>query len=120
MFPLRKHVACNARLLCAISVHWLTIFVCLKGNYRPDMIIITEGLLMFYGEEKPENMEGQALDDAARKFRYGLSPLFYGSIPYLPLYIATGNLVQFHLLLADGSVSSHMLLAALATTCMHA
>ncbi|DBA80480.1 TPA: hypothetical protein ACH3X2_007408 [Trebouxia sp. C0005] len=73
-------------------------------NYCPDMMITTEGLLMFYGEEKRENMEGQALDDAIRKFRFGLSPLFYGNIPYLPLYTATGNLVRFHLLLANGSV----------------
>ena len=112
------HMQCKLALcnLCSLAYY----FFCLKGNYRPDMIIITEGLIMFYGEEKRENMEGQALDDATRKFRYGLSPLFYGSIPYLPLYTATGNLVRFHLLLADGSVSSHMLLAALATTCMHA
>jgi len=48
------------------------------------MIIVTEGLLMFYGEEKRENMEDQALNDAIRKFHHGLSPLFYGSIPYLP------------------------------------
>ncbi len=45
------------------------------------MIIVTEGLLMFYGEEKRENKGSQALDDAVRKFRHGLSPLFYGSIP---------------------------------------
>ncbi|DBA96654.1 TPA: hypothetical protein ACH3X1_015511 [Trebouxia sp. C0004] len=75
------------------------------GNYRPDMIIVTEGLLMFYGEEKRENMEDQALNDAIRKFRHGLSPLFYGGIPYLPFYTATGNLVRFHLLLANGSVA---------------
>ena len=55
---------------------------------------------MFYGEEKRENMEDQALNDAIRKFCHGLSPLFYGSIPYLPFYTATGNLVRFHLLLA--------------------
>ena len=67
---------------------------------------------------KRENMEDQALSDASRKFRHGLSPLFYGGVPYLPFYTATGNLVRFHLLLADGSVSSHMLLAALLTTCM--
>ncbi|DBB14135.1 TPA: hypothetical protein ACH3X3_001087 [Trebouxia sp. C0006] len=75
------------------------------GNYRPDMIIVTEGLLMLYGEEKRENMEDQALNDAIRKFRHGLSPLFYGGIPYLPFYTATGNLVRFHLLLANGSVA---------------
>ncbi|DBB05739.1 TPA: hypothetical protein ACH3X1_012339 [Trebouxia sp. C0004] len=75
------------------------------GNYCPDMIIVTEGLLMFYGEEKRENMEDQALNDAIRKFRHGLSPLFYGGIPYLPFYTATGNLVRFHLLLANGSVA---------------
>lgn len=82
-------------------------FLCLKGNYRPDMIIITEGLLMCYGEETREHMECQALDDAIMKFQYGLS--FYGSIPYLFLYTASGNLVHFHLLYADGSVSNHML-----------
>ena len=82
------------------------------------MFVVTEGLVMFYGEEKRENMEDQALDDASRKFRCGLSPLFYGGIPYLPVYTATGNLVRFHLLLASGLVSSHMLLAALLTTCM--
>ncbi|DBB14126.1 TPA: hypothetical protein ACH3X3_001078 [Trebouxia sp. C0006] len=75
------------------------------GNYRPDMIIVTEGLLMFYGKEKRENMEDQALNDAIRNFRHGLSPLFYGGIPYLPFYTATGNLVRFHLLLANGSVA---------------
>ncbi|DBA89096.1 TPA: hypothetical protein ACH3X1_016269 [Trebouxia sp. C0004] len=74
------------------------------GNYRPDMIIVTKGLLMFYGEEERENMEDQAFNDATRKFRHGLSPLFYGGIPYLPFYTATGNLVRFHLLLANGSV----------------
>ncbi|DBB07453.1 TPA: hypothetical protein ACH3X3_008930 [Trebouxia sp. C0006] len=75
------------------------------GNYCPDMIIVTEGLLMFYGAKKRENMEDQALNDAIRKFRHGLSPLFYGGIPYLPFYTATGNLVRFHLLLANGSVA---------------
>lgn len=74
------------------------------GNYRPDMIIITEGLLLVYGEEKREDMEIHALRDAKKKFRHGLSPLFYGDIPYLPFYTATGNLVRFHLLLADGSI----------------
>ena len=82
------------------------------------MILVTAGLLMFYGEEKRENMEDQALNDAIRKFRQGLSPLFYGGIPYLPFYTATGNLVRFHLLLATGLVSGHMPLAALLTTCM--
>lgn len=72
---------------------------------------------MFYGEEKRENMEDQALSDAIRKFRHGLSPLFYGGIPYLPFYTATGNLVRFHLLLANGTVSNHMLLAALLIIC---
>ena len=80
------------------------------------MIIVTKGLLMFFGEEEHENMEDQALDDAIRKFRHGLSYLVHGGIPYLPFYTATGNLVRFHLLLANGSVSSHMLLASLLTT----
>ena len=70
---------------------------------------------MFYGEERRENMEDQALNDAIRTFCHGLSPLLYGGIPYLPFYTATGNLVHFHLLLANGSVTSHMYLAALQT-----
>lgn len=110
------HIDCKFGL-CIILCLW-AYFFCLQGDYRPDMIIITEGLLLVYGEEKREDMEIHALRDAKKKFRHGLSPLFYGDIPYLPFYTATGNLVRFHLLLADGSVSLCLLLSALLNTCM--
>ena len=69
------------------------------------MIIIAEGLLMFYGVEKGNNMERQALDSATRVFSQGLSPLLYGDIPYLPFYTASANVVHLHLFhKADGLV----------------
>ena len=70
------------------------------------MIITMEGLLMFYGEETRENMEISALNDAKTWFPAGLSPLYYGNVPYLPFYTASGNLVRFHLLHANGSVTN--------------
>ncbi|KAL3151025.1 hypothetical protein ABBQ38_012896 [Trebouxia sp. C0009 RCD-2024] len=73
-------------------------------NHQPDMVIVTEGLLMFFGEEACKSMD-QARDDASKTFPYGLSPLFYGSIPYVPFYTASGNLVRFHLVHTDGSIS---------------
>ena len=61
---------------------------------------------MFYGEEKRENMLDNAMADALLKFCGGLSPTFYGQIPYIPFFIASGNQIQFHILHTNGLVRS--------------
>lgn len=84
------------------------------------MVIVTEGLVISFGEEACKSMD-EARDDASIMFPCGLSPMFYGSIPYLPFYTASGNLVRFHVMHTDGSVSSRTCSwAALLFTCMTA
>lgn len=61
---------------------------------------------MLFGEEKRENLLDSAMADALLKFRDGLSPIFYGQIPYIPFFTASGNQIQFHILHTDGQVKS--------------
>ncbi|KAL3145692.1 hypothetical protein ABBQ32_003226 [Trebouxia sp. C0010 RCD-2024] len=75
-----------------------------QDNHQPDMVIVTEGLVISFGEEACKSMD-EARDDASIMFPCGLSPMFYGSIPYLPFYTASGNLVRFHVMHTDGSIA---------------
>ncbi len=75
--------------------------------------MITEDLLILHGQEKHEHMESPALDYAISKCCHGLSPLYYSSIPHVPSYAASGNVVHVHLPLAEEWASKHMLMVAL-------
>jgi hypothetical protein len=59
---------------------------------------------MAVGEEKQAGGEVEAMNDLTRKLS-GLPVVSYQSIPYIPVYIACGTVVQFGLLCSDGKVS---------------
>ena len=53
----------------------------------------------------------KSVQDLQTKMEGGLSPLFYGHIPYIPVYAAAGDEVQFGTVQANGTVRSlHLLL----------
>ena len=59
---------------------------------------------MFVGEEKAGSVGRQrALHDIMSKIG-ALSPLFYQDIPYMPVYAAAGDEIQFGFMLANGEV----------------
>ena len=55
---------------------------------------------MALGEEKDSLRE--ALANLVTKLVGGLNPLFYRDVPFLPVYIAAGSLVQFGVMLPSG------------------
>ena len=66
-------------------------------------------LLMFVGEEKAGKVGiHKALYDIKSKIGC-LPPLFYQEIPYMPVYTAAGDAIQFGLLLANGEVGAALL-----------
>ena len=67
----------------------------------PDFICIVQQLLMALGEEKSDSLH-DALADLVAKLVGGLNPLFYRDVPFLPVYIAAGSLVQFGVVLPSG------------------
>ena len=44
------------------------------------------------------------MQDIQRKMGKGPPPLFYHHIPYMPVYAAAGDEIQFGFVLADGQV----------------
>ncbi len=61
---------------------------------------------MAAGEEKVQGDLRGALDDLKVKFAGGLNAIFYKDVPYLPVYIAAGSVVQFGILKPDGQVGN--------------
>ena len=62
-------------------------------------------LLLFIGEEKAASVGRQeALYDIMRKMQQGLPHLFYQDIPYMPVYVAAEDNIQFGFVLASGEV----------------
>ena len=62
-------------------------------------------LLLFVGEEKAARVGRlAALPDLVAKLKSGLPPLFYQDIPYMPVYAAAGDEIQFGFLRANGTV----------------
>ena len=61
---------------------------------------------MFVGEEKAGSVgRHRALYDIKSKMG-ALSPLFYQDIPYMPVYAAAGDEIQFGFMLANGEVGA--------------
>ncbi len=76
----------------------------LQGDLRPDFICVVQSLLMAAGEEKIHGDMKGALRDLKVKFAGGLNAIFYKDVPYLPVYISAGSIVQFGILRPDGQV----------------
>ena len=84
---------------------------CLQGRVRPDLTIVASSLLLFVGEEKaPKAGLGAAFADIRKKFKEGLSPLYYQNITFIPFMIAAGDQLQFGILHHDGKVTHSCLL----------
>ena len=64
-----------------------------QSDARPYFICIVQQLLMALGEEK--DFLREALADLVTELVGGLNLLFYKDVPFLPVYIAAGSLVQF-------------------------
>jgi hypothetical protein len=72
---------------------------------RPDTHLVTEKLSLLFGEDKEANDElTEAWKDHRRKLKGGLNPVAYGRVPFIPLYAAAGDLIQFGRLTSDGQV----------------
>jgi hypothetical protein len=75
------------------------------GYARPDFIITASGLSAAFAECK---RHGTAIDvawqDIINKCSDGFPQLFYQSVPYLPLFVATGDILQFGILWQSGKV----------------
>jgi hypothetical protein len=72
---------------------------------RPDTYVGAEKLSLLFGEDKAEDDElNLAWDDHIRKLKGGLNHVAYGMVPFVPLYAAAGNLLQFGRLCSDGQV----------------
>ena len=67
--------------------------------------MIVQRLLLFIGKEEKAGV-GRALAqrDIMMKLQGGLPPIFYRDIPYMPVYAAAGDHIQFGFVLADGKV----------------
>ena len=62
-------------------------------------------LLLFVGGEKAARVgRFAAQQDLVAKLKNGLPPLFYQDIPYMPLYAAAGDEIQFGFLMNNGTV----------------
>ena len=67
--------------------------------------MIIQRLLLFIGEEKKAGVgRDLAQRDIMMKLQGGLPPLFYRDIPYMPVYAAEGDHIQFGFVLANGKV----------------
>ena len=67
--------------------------------------MIVQRLLLFIGEEKKAGVgRDLAQRDIMMKLQGGLPPLFYRDIPYMPVYVAAGDHIQFGFVLANGKV----------------
>ncbi|KAL0050155.1 hypothetical protein WJX82_005297 [Trebouxia sp. C0006] len=77
-----------------------------KGPARVDTVGTARGLSLVFGEDKAYKDRGleQAWGDLKLKLKSGFPALFYGHIPYLPVYAAAGVQIQFGRLLPNGVV----------------
>lgn len=77
-----------------------------KGPARVDTVGTARGLSLVFGEDKAYKDRGleQAWADLKLKLKSGFPALFYGHIPYLPVYAAAGVQIQFGRLLPNGVV----------------
>ena len=67
--------------------------------------MVVQRLLLFVGEEKKAGVgRDLAQKDIMDKLQGGLPPLFYRYIPYMPVYAAEGDHIQFGFVLAKGKV----------------
>ena len=67
--------------------------------------MVVQRLLLFVGEEKKAGVgRDLAQQDIMAKLRGGLPPLFYRHIPYMPVYTAEGDHIQFGFVRANGKV----------------
>lgn len=81
-----------------------------QGNTRPDMVCVVQDLLIAVGEEKLAGQSAAAVRDLQSKLGGGLPSLYYYNVPYIPVYIAHGNMVQFGILRASGKVGAQKIL----------
>jgi hypothetical protein len=68
--------------------------------------MVSEGLVLCVGESKMAALKA-AKDDLVVKLKGGLPALYYGGIPWIPVFMHAGLTVQFGLLTADGVVRVH-------------
>ncbi|CAG8650558.1 9835_t:CDS:2, partial [Paraglomus brasilianum] len=72
-----------------------------KGNDRPDFLCMLKDVLLFKGEEKPNQEEfGSARMELLTKFNW-FDPLSFGTIRFMICYAAAGPKIRFFAL--DGS-----------------
>lgn len=71
-----------------------------------DTIANAYHLSLFFGEDKVLKLQGleQCWKDLETKLASGYPALFYGRIPYLPIYAAAGVHIQFGYLMPNGQV----------------
>ena len=78
---------------------------------RPTLTVSIDGLVLFIGKERASSTRlhiatsrGYSVCDIESDMKDGLPPIFYQDIPYIPVYAAAGDEIQFGLLLANGEV----------------
>lgn len=76
-------------------------------------------LSLLFGEDKVLKQQGleHSWKDLEIKLASGYPALFYGQIPYLPIYAAAGVHIQFGLLMPHGQVSVTTGLACFTQCC---
>ncbi|KAA6419297.1 MAG: hypothetical protein FRX49_10696 [Trebouxia sp. A1-2] len=77
-----------------------------KGPARVDTVANAFRLSLLFGEDKVLKQQGleHSWKDLEIKLASGYPALFYGQIPYLPIYAAAGVHIQFGLLMPHGQV----------------
>ena len=88
--------------------HKLNVWIILLQEMtRPDLTVSINRLLLFVGEERART-EGihRAVHDIESEMDQGLPPMYYRDIPYMPVYAAAGDEIQFGLVLANGQVGA--------------
>ncbi|GAQ86127.1 Protein kinase-like domain containing protein [Klebsormidium nitens] len=92
----------TAGKFCAVLV---SLYISQGTPVRPDTHLVAEKLSLFFGEDKVEDDELKDVwDDHVRKLKGGLNHVAYGRVPFVPVYAAAGNLLQFGRLCSDGQV----------------
>ena len=107
--PISKVMFHNNDSLCLLMAIPLTPFNGMQssgaGLAQPDFVVTAEGLSMAFAECKRHGVLGDvAWKDIKGYCGAGFPRLFYQAMPYLPLFIATGNMMQFGILWQNGKV----------------
>ena len=72
----------------------------LQESKGPDLTVSVNGLLMFLGGERPSAVRRHAaIHDIKSELAQGLPISAYQEIPYVPIYAAAGDEIQFGLVL---------------------